>query len=36
MRLSDTGVLPAIYDICANARNRDALVTVEENPTNLS
>ncbi len=36
MRLSDTRVLPAVYDICANARNRDALVTVEENPTNLS
>ena len=36
MRLSDTSVLPMIYDICANARNRDALVTVEENPTNLS
>ena len=36
MRLSDTSVLPQIYDICAEARNRDALVSVEENPTNLS
>lgn len=36
MRLSDTSVLPAIYEACAGARNRDALVSVEENPTNLS
>ncbi len=36
MRLADTSVLPAIYDICAEARNRDVLVSVEENPTNLS
>lgn len=36
MRISDTSVLPKIYDICAEARNRDALVSVEENPTNLS
>lgn len=36
MRLSDTSVLKDIYDICAEARNRDALVSVEENPTNLS
>ena len=36
MRLSDTSILPAIYGICADARNRDALVSVEENPTNLS
>ena len=36
MRLSDTSVLPRIYDICAEARNRDALVSVEENPINLS
>ncbi len=36
MRLSDTSVLPEIYDICAAARNRDALVSVEENPANLS
>ncbi len=36
MRLSDTSILPAIYAVCADARNRDALVSVEENPTNLS
>ena len=36
MRLSDTSVVPAIYEACAEARNRDALVSVEENPTNLS
>ena len=36
MRLCDTSVLPEIYEICAGARNRDALVTVEENPSNLS
>ena len=36
MRLSDTSVLPEIYDICAEARTRDALVSVEENPANLS
>ena len=36
MRLSDTSVLPAIYEACAAARNRDVLVSVEENPTNLS
>ena len=36
MRLSDTSVLPEIYDVCAKARNRDALVSVEENPANLS
>ncbi len=36
MRLSDTSVLPAIYDACAAARTRDVLVSVEENPSNLS
>jgi len=36
MRLSDTSVLPKIYEICAEVRNRDALVSVEENPSNLS
>ena len=36
MRISDTSILPKIYDICAEARSRDALVSVEENPTNLS
>ncbi|MBE5747444.1 MAG: primosomal protein N' [Clostridiales bacterium] len=36
MRLADTSILPQIYDICANAKTRDVLVSVEENPTNLS
>ncbi len=36
MRLSDSSILPTVYDICANARNRDVLVSVEENPTNMS
>ncbi len=36
MRVSDTAILPAIYDICAESRSRDALVSVEENPTNMS
>ncbi len=36
MRLSDTSILPEIYAACAQARNRDALVSVEENPANLS
>lgn len=36
MRLADTSILPEIYDVCAEARTRDVLVTVEENPTNLS
>ncbi len=36
MRLSDTSVLPQIYAACAEARTRDALVSVEENPANLS
>ena len=36
MRLSDTSILPLIYDICTAAKNRDVLVSVEENPTNLS
>jgi primosomal protein N' (replication factor Y) len=36
MRLSDTSILPAVYDICADAKTRDVLVSVEENPTNMS
>ena len=36
MRLSDTSVLPEIYAICAESRTKDVLVSVEENPTNLS
>ena len=36
MRLCDVSVLPEIYDICADAKTRDVLVSVEENPTNLT
>ena len=36
MRLSDPTLLAEIYDICASARTRDVLVSVEENPNNLS
>ena len=36
MRLSDTSILPLIYDACAESRTRDAFVGVEENPTNMS
>ncbi|MBE7086024.1 MAG: primosomal protein N' [Clostridiales bacterium] len=36
MRLCDPSVLPQIYNACAEARTRDVLVSVEENPTNLS
>ena len=36
MRLVDGSVLPQIYDICAEARTRDAFVGVEENPANMS
>ena len=36
MRLCDTAILPQIYDICAIGRTREVLVSVEENPTNLS
>lgn len=36
MRLSDTSVLPQIYDVCMQAKNREVVVSVEENPTNLS
>ncbi len=36
MRLSDTSVLPKIYEVCAEARSRDALVSVEENPSNMT
>ncbi len=36
MRLADTSVLPAIYEACANAKTRDVLVSVEENPSNMS
>ncbi|MBO7297930.1 MAG: primosomal protein N' [Clostridia bacterium] len=36
MRLCDTSILPKIYEICAEARTREVLVSVEENPANLS
>ena len=36
MRLCDVSVLPEIYEICAEAKTRDTLVSVEENPTNLT
>ena len=36
MRLADSSILPQIYNACAEARTRDVLVAVEENPTNLS
>ena len=36
MRLVDGSVLPQIYDICVGERTRDVLVSVEENPSNLS
>ena len=36
MRLCDTSILPQIYEICAKARTREVLISVEENPTNLS
>ena len=36
MRLCDTSILPEIYSACAESRTREVLVSVEENPTNLS
>ena len=36
MRLTDGSLLPQIYAVCLDARSRDALVSVEENPANLS
>lgn len=36
MRLADTSVLPEIYRICARLKNRDVLVSVEENPSSLA
>ena len=36
MRLCEPSILPQIYDVCAVARTRDTLVSLEENPTNLS
>ena len=36
MRLCDTSVLPDIYEACAQVKSKDALISVEENPANLS
>ena len=36
MRLAETSVLPKVYRICAEAKNRDVLVSVEENPASLA
>ena len=36
MRLCDTSILPAIYEACAQARSREVVVSIEENPPNLS
>ncbi len=36
MRLCDSSVLPQIYDACVEGKVRDVLVSVEENPSNLS
>ena len=36
IRLADSSVLPRIYDVCADARVRDVVISVEENPVNLS
>jgi primosomal protein N' (replication factor Y) len=36
MRLTDTKVLPAIYDACAAVTGKGGTVSVEENPANLS
>ena len=36
MRLVSGKLLPEIYEICMQERTRDVLVSVEENPSNLS
>ncbi len=36
MRLADSSILPAVYDAAENARGRDVLISVEENPSNMS
>ena len=36
MRLTDGAVLPQIYGACMDARVRDVIISVEENPSNLS
>jgi primosomal protein N' len=36
MRLTDNELLPEIYQICAENRDKKSMVYVEENPANLS
>ena len=36
MRLSDSSILPLVYEVCAEVQERGVLISVEENPTNLS
>lgn len=36
MRLSDTSILPQIYQICQQAKDKNAQISVEENPSNMS
>ncbi len=36
MRLCETDILPAVYEASVSARTKDVLVSVEENPVNLS
>ncbi len=36
MRLCETDILPQIYEACVAAKTKDVLVSVEENPVNLS
>lgn len=36
MRLAENSVLPTIYQICTEEKNRDVLVSVEENPASMA
>ncbi len=36
MRLAERDILPKIYEICAAEKTREVLVSVEENPANMS
>ena len=36
MRLKDNELLPQIYAVCAESKTKDVLVSVEENPGNLT
>ncbi len=36
MRLADPSVLPEIYTACSEAQTREVLISVEENPANMS